>query len=158
MGYNEYSEFNVTVKNLSIEEMSWFDHILSSCSAQLPLDEDDDPDVVDVVSAFIKDENLSEEYEFPQFDYIFARGKKENGKNYFDLDIFPKEQGYSEATQVAKLLHDFINRFKPEEKFVFRWIRWDNRRRNSYNGGAFKIDKNGIESIDLKEWCRWAKR
>ena len=145
MGYNEYSEFEVEIKNLTQEEMSWFDNMLNT-HAELPLDEDDDQDVVDIVCAYIKGADSMEEYCFPQFDYMFA--KKDN-----KLLLCSNETGYSEPEQVANLLFDFIKKFRPKEKFSFRWIRWDNRGKDTYDGGAYFISKYGIESINLKDWC-----
>jgi hypothetical protein len=46
----------------------------------------------------------------------------------------------------------FLITFRPNEKISFRWIRYDNRGCDVYNGGAYKISAEKVDYINLKEW------
>jgi hypothetical protein len=55
---------------------------------------------------------------------------------------FSNETG---ATQVSRLLKEFLSIYRPNDKISFTWT-------NAQNGGAYVVSKNCIQTISLTSW------
>jgi hypothetical protein len=131
MGYHEYYEYAVTIENLTASESDWFKEVLS--------------DDYDDLNSPLADKFIScnDQY-FPAFDYTLNKNS---------IRCFSETSSFKAGTaQLARVLMEFLDKFRPKERIGFRWVRYDNRGQDTYDGGAFVISADMIESVDLKSW------
>ncbi len=151
MGYNEYCEFDIEIVCLTQLEIDWFNSNLI----------DIDLDNIDFDANLNDIDDKKKEYHSIAFkfcdkrDDTFPNFSYEIDKEKNTILLHSGECGewsrYGHK-QLAKVLQAFLVEFRREDTLKFRWVCWDNRGQNTYNGGAYKITATNIESINLKEW------
>ncbi len=155
MGYHEYFEYSVKITELTPDEKAWFEKLFSYQLTEddWPLDEyasdeSDDPNYTEYVN-FINHLYSPEDESFPAFDHFFKKSKSAGTC----VTLHGGEVAHDEGpVQLSKVLNAFLSKFRPTEKISFRWVRWDNRGNNTYDGGAYVISADKIEEIHLSKW------
>jgi len=141
MGYHEYMEFDVEINNINREEEIWFRNLLRYDIEFLEESEKDGSLGVDYKVYFKNEEQM-----FPGFDHCF----KNSGTT---IQLYASENAWDAGpVQLARVLQSFISIFRPKEVIKFHWVCWDNRGKDTYNGGAYIVYATRVKSIDLKKW------
>lgn len=158
MGYNEFFEFDVEIKNPTLEEINWFKQLtLNNINLQdddLDSLDNNDPEFNEYVS-LVKDLLSEDEYYFPSFDFCISKDEYWNPFEVGNLIIHANESSEDfSAAQVSRVIKKFLQTFRPEERLSFRWIRYDNRGHVTYDGGAYIISATEIKSICLTSWIK----
>jgi hypothetical protein len=162
MSYHEFINCDFTINNISEDEFLWLKDIfdvdidinglikeLITTNNILDIDEPD----AEMLNFFTKVKKYCT-LDCDIFPLFFMKPKEEEYPSDF---IFENRSYYSENIEadmfaMAKVMQDFLITFRPNEKISFRWIRYDNRGCDVYNGGAYKISAEKVDYINLKEW------
>lgn len=160
MGYHEFEIFKVNL-NVSQKESKWIKNVLTAFEyIEEPFETNQDGDYV---YDYNKNDVITDEYElhFAKIMFLYSQHQRYDESNIpfpcFRFDIFEKEvlfynniETNETSLQVAIFIHYFLNFFNKDDVIKFRWVCWDNRGKDVYNGGIYLITKDSIKEIDLK--------
>jgi hypothetical protein len=162
MGYNEYILCNLTIANISEDEYLWLKDIfdvdidingsINELVTTGTISDIDEPDS-EVLNFLIKAKKYctSDCDIFPMF-YMKSCDDKYPSDFYFENRGDYSKNIEADMFAMAKVMQDFLVTFRPNENISFRWIRYDNRGCDVYDGGAYKISSEKIDCINLKKW------
>ena len=163
MGYNEYILCDFTINHVSEDEYLWLKDIfdvdinMNGSIEELittgTVSDIGDPNATEVLNflAKIKKYCTSDCDIFPMF-YMRNCDEKYPSDFYFENRYDFAENITADMLAMAKVMQDFLVTFRPNENISFRWIRYDNRGCDVYDGGAYKISAEKIDCINLKKW------
>jgi hypothetical protein len=168
MGYNEYILCDFTINNVLEDEYLWLKDIfdvdidmngsieeLITTGTVLDIGEHS-PEVLSFL-AKIKKYCTSDCDIFPMFSMENC-DEEYPSDFYFNCVYDYSENITANMLAMAKVMQDFLKTFRPNEKISFRWIRYDNRGCDVYDGGAYKISAEKVDYINLKEWLSSMKQ